>query len=291
MEREITLPEGSIIFDESRDGLSLVRISGNFTELTVPEKPFDDKAVTSVSKKAFLGKRTIKKIRLPETVKFLGDWCFANCINLTEVWIPSCKAGEGIFLGCTHLEEIMLPGITADYGAIVAGAVRYGAPPHLCDISVVETDRFEKWDSWVKLLLEEPDDEGFTNQILCGEEDYGSTDKEAYESRRRVMKASVCMLRLLHPEMLSDDRKKIMTDYLYRHREGSPDGNETWIALRDLFPDKRHFDLLSSIDCIDDDNRDIMIRSLKDDRQELKSLLMKSAGSGAADRFFASLQL
>lgn len=291
METECSYPEGNLVFDERADGLSLIRVSGNFTLVEVPEMVPGGQKVTSLSKKAFLGKKTIKKIIIPDTVTSIGDWCFAGCTNLESVVMPSCKAGEGIFTGCSQLKEIILPGISEGMGALIAGAVRYGAPPHLTDTGVIEPDRFAKWDAWVKALLEEPDDEGFTDQILCGEEDYGSCDKEAYESRRRVMKAALCIMRLLNPESLSDENMTIMSDYLYRHREGSAEGDESWIAVRDLFPDKKHFDLLNRLNCIDDTNRDIMIRSLKDDKQELKSLLMKTAGSDAADRFFSAFEL
>lgn len=291
LEKEISYPEGELIFDVRPDGVFLTRVTGSFTELTLPEDPEGIGKVTAVSKKAFLGRKTLKRISLPQSITSVGDWCFTNCLNLISISMPSCMTGEGIFNGCTSLEEIMLPGISGDMGALLAGAVRYGAPPHLTDITKIENDRYEKWDAWVKRLLAEPDDEGFTNQILCGEEDYGSCDKDAYESRRRVMKASLCILRLLHPEKLSEANSSLMSDYLYRHREGSPDGNESWVAVRDHFPDKKHFDLLSRLECIDDTNRDKMIRSLGDDRQELKSLLIKTSGSDAADRFFSAFEL
>ncbi len=291
METEFSYPEGNLVFDERTDGLSLIRVVGNFALVEVPEEIPGGRKVTYLSKKAFLGKRTIKKIIIPHTVTGIGDWCFAGCANLESIVMPSCTVGEGIFTGCGQLKEIMLPGISEGLGALIAGAVRYGGPPHLTDTGRVEADRTCKWDAWVRSLLEEPDDEGFTDQILCGEEDYGSCDKEAYESRRRVMKASLCIMRLLNPEGLSDDNMTIMSDYLYRHREGSAEGNESWIAVRDFFPDKKHFDLLNRLHCIDDTNRDKMIRSLKDDKQELKSLLIKTAGSDAADRFFSAFEL
>ena len=291
MEREISYPEGSLVFEEKADGLTLVRVIGNFTEVNIPEKPDGEAIVTSVSKKAFLGRKTIKKIVLPDTVRSVGDWCFASCINLASVRMPVCTAGEGIFNGCTLLEQIILPGISGDMGYLLAGAVRYGAPSHLTDIRNIEADRFEKWDAWVLRLLDEPDDEGFTNQILCGEEDYGSCDKDAYESGRRVLKVSLCLLRLLHPENNRDEDRERMSGYIRDHREGSDKGNESWIAVRDHFPDKKHFDMLASLGCIDDTNRDRMLRGLGDDKQELKSLLIKTSGSDAGDRFFSALEL
>ena len=290
LEKELVLPEGSLVFDEKGDGLTLGRVMGNFSVLSVPAEAFG-LPVTAVLKKAFLGKRTVKKIILPGSVESVGDFCFAHCINLKEVEMPVCKTGDGIFTGCRSLEQISLPGCSYDKQVLIAGAVRNGAPSHLTDIENTGDDYIAKWDAWVISVLDAPDDEGFLNQILCGEEDYGSSDKGAYESSRRVLKASLSMLRLLHPEELSEKASAIYTDYIYKHRMGAEAGSESWIAVKDLYPDKKHFDLLSKLGCIDDSNRDLMIRQLGDDKQELKSLLVKSSGTEASDRFFSSLEI
>lgn len=291
MEKEIVYPEGSLVFDEKGGELALSRVTGNFSVLTVPAASDEGVPVTSVLKKAFLGKRTLKKIILPDSVRSIGDFCFAHCINLSEVVLPALSAGDGIFTGCRSLQKITLPGMSEDKTVLLAGAVRNGAPAHLTDIEKIGDDFLNKWDAWAISVLQAPDDEGFLNQILCGEEDYGSSDKGAYESSRRVLKASLSMLRLLNPEDLSDKSEGIFRDYIYDHRMGAEAGSESWIAVRDLFPDKKHFNLLSDLKCIDDTNRDAMIRQLGDDKQELKSLLVKSSGEEASDRFFSSLEI
>lgn len=290
LEKEIFFPEGSLVFDEKGGEMSLERVTGSFSVLNVPAEA-EGIPVTRILKKAFLGKRTVKKIILPDCVKSVGDFCFAHCVNLSEIVMPVCVTGEGIFTGCKSLQKITLPGLSEDMTVLIAGAVRNGAPAHLSDIERISDDFLAKWDAWAISVLEAPDDEGFLNQILCGEEDYGSSDKEAYESSRRVLKASLSMLRLLHPESISEKASEIYTDYIYDHRMGSPLGSESWIAVRELHPDKRHFDLLTRLGCVDDTNRDMMIRELGDDRQELKSLLVKSSGEEASDRFFSSLEL
>lgn len=290
LEKEIIFPEGSLVFDEKNGEMSLGRVTGSFSVLSIPCE-VEGIPVTQVLKKAFLGKRTIKKIILPDSVRSVGDFCFAHCVNLTEIVMPVCATGEGIFTGCKSLDKIALPGLSEDMTVLIAGAVRNAAPAHLSDIEHLSDDFLTKWDAWAISVLESPDDEGFLNQILCGEEDYGSSDKGAYESSRRVLKASLSMLRLLHPESISEKASGIYTDYIYDHRMGSPFGSESWIAVKDLYPDKRHFDLLTRLGCVDDTNRDMMIRELGDDRQELKSLLVKSSGEEASDRFFSSLEL
>ena len=49
MEREITYPEGSLVFDEKNGGLSLVRVIGNFTEVNVPEKHSSEEGLSKRS--------------------------------------------------------------------------------------------------------------------------------------------------------------------------------------------------------------------------------------------------
>ncbi len=282
---------GEMIFSETEERASLVRVSGNPVNLEISGVLNNGIKVTSVSKKAFLGRKSLKKLLLPESIESIGDWGFAGCENLTEITLPGCETGEGIFKGCVNLQKITLPGLSDGVCELLAGAVRNSAPNHLTNLLSLSGDWIDKWDAWALKMIEEPDDEGFTNQILCGEEDYGSSDRGAYESRRRVMKASLCILRLLNDEKLPEAFRNMLIDYLYRHRAGSEQGNETWIALKDIFPDKKHFELLKDIGCITDENRDLMIRDLKDEKPELKSLLMKAAGDTAADDFFKSLEL
>lgn len=291
MERELELPEGSLVFSKKAEGYELTRCIGNFAELIVPEDPWGDGKVTGVSKKVFLGKRTIRKLLLPQTVMRIGDYCFAGCSSLSAVSLPVCEIGEGIFRGCVSLETVSFPGRSEDLGRLLACAIRNECPSHLTDVRSIDEGWFKLFDSWVGKLLAEADDEGFQNQILCGEEDYGSCDKDAYEQRARVRKAFLCISRLINDEGLADPFREKFSDYLRRHKMGSEEGSETWIALKEHFPDRKHFDLLKSLGCIDDDNRDKMIRDLGDDRQELKSLLIKSSGNDAGVRFFSSLEL
>ena len=233
----------------------------------------------------------MKKLSLPDSVTKIGDFCFAYCSNLTEVSLPLGETGESIFTGCESLKKISFPGKSESVCTLYAGTVRYSAPVRLSDPAFLDEGWLARFDAWVTKLLEEPDDEGFQNQILCGEEDYGSCDRDAYESRMRVKKASLCIMRLDCDEELSPACRDLFSDYVFRHRAGSSEGSESWTAVKENFPDKKHFELFESLGCVDDNNRDIMIRDLSEDLPELKSMLLKSGGSGAGERFFSGLEL
>ena len=291
MDRETEYPEGSLVYSIKENEAVLGACKGRFTSLVLPEYPFEGVKLTAIGKKAFLGKKTLRKLSVPSSVRSIGDFGFAHCSNLKELEMPLCEAGDGIFTGCTALEKVSFPGMSEDKAALFALSVRFSGPARLSDVGGLDEEWFIRFDAWISSFLLQPDDEGFTNQILCGEEEVGLSDRDAYMSGQRVIKASLCIQRLLHPEGMLPDYEKTFTEYIKDHRQGSEKGNESWLAVRDNYPDKAHFGILEKYGCVDDGNRPAMLKSLGDDKQELKSLLMKNAGNEAFDRFFSGLEI
>ena len=291
MDKELEYPEGSLVYSIRDDEAVLSVCKGQFTSLVLPEHPFEGVTLTGIGKKAFLGRKTLRKLSLPLSVRSVGDFGFAHCSNLKELEMPLCSAGEGIFTGCTCLEKVSFPGMSEDKAALFALSVRFSGPARLSDVEGLDDEWLNRFDAWISALLLQPDDEGFTNQILCGEEEVGLSDRDAYESGQRVIKASLCIQRLLYPEGILPAYESTFIGYIRDHRQGSEKGNESWLAVRDNYPDKAHFEILERYGCVDDGNRSAMMKSLGDDRQELKSLLMKNAGNEAFDRFFSGLEI
>lgn len=291
LDKETEYPEGSLVYSIKENEAVLSTCKGRFTSLALPEYPFEGVRLTAIGKKAFLGKKTLRKLSVPSSVKSVGDFGFAHCSNLKELEMPLCEAGDGIFTGCSSLEKVSFPGMSEDKAALFALSVRFSGPARLSDVEELDAEWFIRFDAWISSFLLQADDEGFTNQILCGEEEVGLSDRDAYMSGQRVIKASLCIQRLLHPEGLLPNYEKAFTEYIYSHRQGSENGNESWLAVRDNYPDKAHFGILEKYGCVDDENRRVMMKSLGDDKQELKSLLMKNAGNEAFDRFFSGLEI
>ena len=75
------------------------------TDLEIPE------SVTSISKYAFSGCRSLKSISIPNSVTRISNYSFYNCRNLTSVEMPeSVKEIEGYtFSGCRSLTSITIP--------------------------------------------------------------------------------------------------------------------------------------------------------------------------------------
>ena len=76
---------------------------------TEEELAFDD---AETSKAWFIGDNTITKVVIPEGVKSIGSYAFANLTALEEVVIPSTleSIDYGAFYGCTSLQKITFSG-------------------------------------------------------------------------------------------------------------------------------------------------------------------------------------
>ena len=67
--------------------------------------------VTKINDEAFKGKESIRVIHIPDSIKSIGVWAFADCNNLEEINIPFgvVKIDWGVFSGCKSLTKIVLP--------------------------------------------------------------------------------------------------------------------------------------------------------------------------------------
>lgn len=108
--------DGTIVVTSCKRGL------GSSLDITVPEK-IGKNTVTEIGSYAFSSfagrlsrecgefRKAIDKIKLPETIKVIGENAFSHCLSLREINIPEGTEtiGERAFTFCTRLEEIVLP--------------------------------------------------------------------------------------------------------------------------------------------------------------------------------------
>ncbi|MCR5476661.1 MAG: leucine-rich repeat domain-containing protein [Lachnospiraceae bacterium] len=297
--REVSLKTagGELIFEVTQQEAHLARTAGPVSAPEVPDL-VEGMRVTAVSRKAFLGKKTLRRITLPETVTRIGDWAFAGCDRLREITLPRAELEKSVFLGCTALRTVRIPGREGalseeDTAALLAAAAPRPEGAYLMDLQEAGSAAWlRKWDAWTAAFLRESDQEGYAKQILCGEEDYGSTDLAAFESRRRQEKAERCMLRLMHDGGLTPEFRQSLTSYVTDHIPGAGEhGGESWLAVVGLHPAEpewiRLFDSLGGITAA---NVGDLLQSVPEEYPELRAYLMKSRSSGA-DSFFAGLAL
>ena len=54
----------------------------------------------------------LRSVRIPGSVKKIGDWAFQECDKLTDIVIPGSveQLGDGVFLRCRSLRRVVIPG-------------------------------------------------------------------------------------------------------------------------------------------------------------------------------------
>ena len=89
------------------------------TSAEIPES-IDGVPVTEIGIYAFQ-MSSIKSVTIPDTVKEIGHWAFANCEGLTSVTIPDSveKVGIRAFEGCKSLKTIEFPDHIVEWNAKV----------------------------------------------------------------------------------------------------------------------------------------------------------------------------
>lgn len=101
------------------DGLSIYQYDGydDTGALEVPEA-INGRTVTGIERQAFYDKK-FSEIKLPDTLKEIGDYAFHYCDKLTSISIPASvtSIGKAVFSECAKLEHISIADDNASYMA------------------------------------------------------------------------------------------------------------------------------------------------------------------------------
>lgn len=307
-EWEFPIPGGSLYCEkieseQTGSGIRITRMQGLAGEVEIPER-IEGVPILAIGRKAFLSKKNLRKVTVPGTVTEVGDWAFAYCDHLHTVRFvhegeadgkseeksgagTKLRFGKSVFLECHNLRYVYVKDGSESTAALLAAAVTTAEAPYLLDAQEAGSREWlEKWDARMFAVLHSADEEGYSKQVLCGEEDYGSTDKVAYESGRRKVKVRLLLLRCLYPEGLAPERRSEMEAYL-REKD------ETWqVILKEHGEDQAYYKLFTDLGCVTEDNFDALLRDVGEDCPELRAYLMryKEEVLGYSD-FFAGLQL
>lgn len=310
IEKELVLPQGSLYYEVHGEEAVITRLSGMVNELQIPEL-LDGAAVTGIAKKAFLSKKQMRKVVLPASLKELGDWAFAYCSRLEEVVLPGKALGLGKapFMECVKLRRLVVAsgerrtvgeGVLSgeksadedrdlsECAELLAAAVRVFEAYYLLDPSQVgNAEWLAKWDARLIAFLRADDHEGYSKQVLCGEEDYGSTDLEAFLTNKRKGKVRMCYLRLLNPVGLSEELRGELERYLLGNEKDS------WEVIREEYgEERRYYQLFAEVGCLTEENFDQVIGEIGEDYPEMKAYFLKykEENMGYKD-FFEGLSL
>lgn len=291
VEREYSVPEGILYYTEKDGEVEILRFHGPAGSVSIPEC-MEGKPVTSLAKKAFLSKKNLRSVRLPATLRLVGDWAFAYCSALKDVSLecPEVSFGKSVFMECPALEQIRIPleqgmqkeqGIQNGISHLLAAAVTGMESAYLLDPAAAgQPEWLQKWDARLETILNAPDREGYSKQVLCGEEDYGSTNLESYLSGRRKAKVRLALLRLLYPVGLDGELARRLQDYLRSMAKGC-ETEETWQVIRKEHGDHReYYELYVRIGCLTPENLVATIADVGEDFPEMKAYFL-SAGNSA----------
>lgn len=293
-EKELAIGGGSLYYEIRQKEVHITRLQGIVSEIRIPEL-IEGLPVTEIEKKAFLSKKYLRRVFLPDTIVQVGDWAFAYCDNLEQVEVPcgDIRFGKAVFLDCIRFHSLTIRGKEPITAALLAAAVTTAEAYYLLDIREAGSGEWlSKWDARMLTIIHGSDQEGYSKQILCGEEDYGSTDLDAYMNRKRKEKVRLMLLRLLYPEGLSREVQGELQEYLQAHTKGC-DSEETWqVILTEHGNDREYYQLFAELGCMGKDNFDAIITDIGEEYPEMKAYFMryKEENIGYSD-FFADLDL
>lgn len=284
-----------------KEEVIITSYGGGGSKLIIPETicvDGEEIAVSAIGKKAFLGCNSLREVSIPESVKIIDDWGFAQCEHLKTVIIRSNSMdgivfGRGAFEDCKGIEYICLGTEEKNALAALLAAVIYRMDAeYLLRSEDLGTENwFAKWDQCLLAFLTEGDEEGYADVVLCGEEDLGSSLSE-YVTNKRKRKSALCLLRLAHDELLSDMYRKEFVDYLLEHTKGS-ETEEAWqVILSDFSEETDYFKLFARLGCVNENNIDDMLIDMGGNFAEAKAFLLGYKQEHFEQKdFFATFEL
>ena len=321
-------PEGCFTYIKQGHGIEITGYQGLAGHVDIPGRlPCETESfeVTGISKKVFLSKKYLRSIVVPASVESVGDWAFAYCDALREVSFKGRKLqfGKDVFKECGGLrcvrflprgdafvakadeckldEESSAAGNCVQQdsfncdgvGALMAAAVTQMESSYLLDAGESGSREWlEKWDARMLVILKGADDDGYSKQILCGEEDYESADLETYLRNSRRKKVRLLLLRLLYPMGLAAGLEMELKTYLLEHTKGCRT-DETWQVIRDEYGDRREFyELFARLGCLTKENAPQVISETREENPEMKAYFLKyQADHFTENDFFGKLLL
>ena len=278
-----------LICDEHPDGLYVTGYEGAGAVLDLT----GHLEITGMDKKAFLCCRSVRRIYLPDSIRYMGDWCFSKCDNLESVDMEGDFApisfGRGVFSGCEALEKIGFKDTDESASRLLAAAVsRMSNDMFLRSDDMGEKSWYEKWDiSFLSMLSD--DGRSDISGAVSGEEDVSydgvaSVDGEmpgASDDHIKSMaksKCALCFLRLSLNAHLSSARADSIRTYI-RERAFGTANDVAWTTVKEA--GEKAMDYLQIYLSVIDPDKDVtgqMIRDLNSSNVQIRACLIDRAG-------------
>ena len=97
-------------YNEEYGGIEITKYKGKAQKLVIPDE-IEGIPVVAIGYIAFWENKFIKKVVIPNSVKYIDDDAFSNCKKLRSVIMPKeiLKWGESTFSDCSSLKTVKLP--------------------------------------------------------------------------------------------------------------------------------------------------------------------------------------
>ena len=124
-----SMPDSGLLYetDNSFEHFYLSGHKGTNGDASVPGL-YSGRDVVAILPSAFYGNTTLVSLKLPDTITYIGESAFRNCINLRKVNIPAGVSllEFGVFSGCESLTELLeIPFNEKNYFGYFFGAYSY----------------------------------------------------------------------------------------------------------------------------------------------------------------------
>ncbi|MCR4755018.1 MAG: leucine-rich repeat domain-containing protein [Lachnospiraceae bacterium] len=287
----ITTERYNLICVEQGEGFLITGYEG---EGAILDLSSDDRII-GIEKKAFLCCRSIKKVFLPKSLKYIGEWAFSKCDNLQVVRICGITRGQifdrGVFDGCGALREISFEDSDSDLSVLLAASISGINKEHLLRADDIgQRFWYDKWDISLLSLLHSDEVMGGNGAPMGGEEDISydgvsSVDGEMPGPQKNHMKGigknkcSLCYLRLLHNSHLTEDKEEKIEEYI-RDRAYSKHDDMSWVTLKEEYSRSPEWlDIYLSVVKPDKETILKMIDDIGSDNIQLKAGLIDASGA------------
>lgn len=249
---------GAFSYEQNNNSVTILSYEGNEHYLTIPDE-IDGFFVTAIAPKAFLGKKNITHLILPDSVSTIGDWAFAHMSGLQIITLPASNItlGKQVFMDCPCISEIRVSGKSdTDPNLAFYMAYVYSALKNTLLFRFEDTGSnawYQELDDAICRFLDRPDDDGFEPVYLgwFEDEDVMTTQYPPYVQKKRLEKAALSLRRLRFPNALNDSHKLVYEDYLLSHFDA---GVWDCILTEPYREDTGYLQLILDLSCITADN-------------------------------------
>lgn len=237
--------------------------------------------ITKIDRKVFLSSRQLREISLPAGLREVGDWAFAYCSNLVYVWLPrrGLSLGKGVFKDCNSLEGVFYldgHGTSEQQSGMLLGTVpvKLEAEYLFTPGEAGSRSWIARYDAKLQEFLNQPDEDGYSKMVYCGEEDI-MANMDLYLAERRRAKSRLCFNRLINSVELGEELREELMQYLRTHTKGCESEAAWEVVYGEHGSEQEYYEIFTEAGCVAETNYDAILSEMGDLYPEMKGFLMR----------------